>query len=132
MKSILDFLTANPVTYFSTVGKDGGAKVRPILFCFEEDGVLWFCSAKNKNFWKEMQANPNVEFCSFDGNRWVRISGTVKLDDNQTIKTTILDRYDNIRAIYKTPDNPEFVSFCLEHWNATIYSFTDVPVSFAR
>jgi uncharacterized pyridoxamine 5'-phosphate oxidase family protein len=130
--SALDFLTKNPVTYFATVDNNNSAKVRPILFCFEEGGVLWFCSGKNKKFWKELQANPNTEFCSFDGNRWIRVSGTVRFDDILSIKKKILDRYDNIRAIYKTPDNPEFVVFCFDHWNATIYSFTDTPVTFSR
>jgi uncharacterized pyridoxamine 5'-phosphate oxidase family protein len=133
MQPALDFLTANPVTFFATVAEGNTPKVRPILFCFEEDGVLWFCSAKSKNFWKEMKANPQVEFSSFDNvNRWIRVSGTVTFDDNLKIKTKILEKYENIRAIYQSPDNPEFVSFCLEHWNAAIHSFTDSPVSFSH
>ncbi|MDR1269729.1 MAG: pyridoxamine 5'-phosphate oxidase family protein [Planctomycetaceae bacterium] len=132
MQSALDFLTANPVTYFATATKEAVPKVRPILFCFEENGILWFCSAKSKNFWKELETNPHVEFTSFDGNCWIRVSGSVTLNNNLDIKTKILNQYENIRNIYQSPDNPEFVSFCLEHWNATLYSFTDPPVSFSR
>ncbi|MDR1141102.1 MAG: pyridoxamine 5'-phosphate oxidase family protein, partial [Planctomycetaceae bacterium] len=62
MQPALDFLTANPVTYFATATKEAVPKVRPILFCFEENRILWFCSAKSKNFWKELETNPHVEF----------------------------------------------------------------------
>ncbi|MDR3198368.1 MAG: pyridoxamine 5'-phosphate oxidase family protein [Planctomycetaceae bacterium] len=130
MQPVLDFLKANPVTYFATATEEAVPKVRPILFCFEEGGTLWFCSAKSKNFWKEMNKNPQVEFSSFDGNRWVRVSGTVTFNDNLEIKTKILEMYEDIRNIYQSPDNPEFVSFCLEHWNATLFSFTESPVPF--
>ncbi|MDR1964566.1 MAG: pyridoxamine 5'-phosphate oxidase family protein [Planctomycetaceae bacterium] len=132
MQPVLDFLKTNPVTYFATTAEGAVPKVRPILFCFEENGVLWFCSGKSKNFWKEMNANPQVEFTSFDGNRWVRVSGTVAFNDNPAIKTKILNQYENIKAIYQSPENPEFVSFCLEHWNATLFSFSETPVSFSR
>ncbi|MDR2756002.1 MAG: pyridoxamine 5'-phosphate oxidase family protein [Planctomycetaceae bacterium] len=132
MQPALDFLKANPITYFATAAENAIPKVRPILFCFEEDGILWFCSAKSKNFWKEMNANPKVEFSSFDGNRWIRVSGTVTFNNNLRVKTKILDMYANIRSIYQSPDNPEFVSFCLEHWNATLFSFTESPVSFSH
>ncbi|MDR0336284.1 MAG: pyridoxamine 5'-phosphate oxidase family protein [Planctomycetaceae bacterium] len=133
MKPILDFLTANPVTYFATVAEGNQPKVRPIQFCLEENGILWFCSAKSKNFWKEMQLNPQIELTSFDGNCcWVRVAGSVSFNDQWDIKKKILDQYDSIRQIYHSPDNPEFVAFCLEHWNATLFSFTDSPVSFSR
>ncbi|MDR2437866.1 MAG: pyridoxamine 5'-phosphate oxidase family protein [Planctomycetaceae bacterium] len=132
MQPVLDFLKANPVTYFATVAEGAIPKVRPILFCFEEEGILWFCSARSKNFWNEMNANPQVEFSSFDGNRWVRVSGTVTFNDNLKIKTKILDMYENIRSIYQSPNNPEFVSFCLEHWNAALFSFTEPPVLFSH
>ncbi len=44
MKKVVEFLTANPVQYLATVGRDGKAKCRPFMFCFEQDGKLWFCN----------------------------------------------------------------------------------------
>ena len=38
MKKVVEFLTANPVQYLATVGRDGKAKCRPFMFCFEQDG----------------------------------------------------------------------------------------------
>jgi uncharacterized pyridoxamine 5'-phosphate oxidase family protein len=130
MKPVIDFLKANPSTQFAT-SDNNVPKVRPIFFPFEIDGVLWFGTAKDKKFWKELNANPRVEFSSFDGaSKWVRVSGNVKLTDNIDIKTKILELYPNIKAIYNTPTNPNFATFCLEHWTATIYSFTEQPVTY--
>ena len=58
MKKVVEFLTANPVQYLATVGRDGKAKCRPFMFCFEQDGKLWFCTNNQKDVYKDMQANP--------------------------------------------------------------------------
>ena len=57
MKKVVEFLTANPVQYLATVGRDGKAKCRPFMFCFEQDGKLWFCTNNQKDVYKDMQAN---------------------------------------------------------------------------
>ena len=54
-------LQANPVQYLATVGRDGKAKCRPFMFCFEKDGKLWFCTNNTKDVYKDMQANPEIE-----------------------------------------------------------------------
>ena len=38
MNKVVEFLQANPVQYLATVGRDGKAKCRPFMFCFEQDG----------------------------------------------------------------------------------------------
>ena len=61
MNKVVDFLQANPVQYLGTVGRDGKAKCRPFMFCFEKDGKLWFCTNNQKDVYKDMQANPIVK-----------------------------------------------------------------------
>ena len=48
MKEVVEFLQANPVQYLATVGRDGKAKCRPFMFCFEKNGKLWFCTNNTK------------------------------------------------------------------------------------
>ena len=50
MQKVVEFLQKNPVQYLATVGRDGKAKCRPFMFCFEQDGkhhllspVLFIC-----------------------------------------------------------------------------------------
>ena len=40
MKKVVEFLQKNPVQYLATVGRDGKAKCRPFMFCFEQDGFV--------------------------------------------------------------------------------------------
>lgn len=61
MKKVVEFLKQNPVQYMATVGRDGKAKCRPFMFCFEKDGKLWFCTNSTKDVYKDMQENPYVE-----------------------------------------------------------------------
>ena len=58
MQKVVEFLQANPVQYLATVGRDGKAKCRPFMFCFEKDGKLWFCTNNQKDVYKDMQENP--------------------------------------------------------------------------
>lgn len=69
MKKVVEFLQANPVQYLATVGRDGKAKCRPFMFCFEKDGKLWFCTNNTKDVYKDIQANPEnscIHFCPMD------------------------------------------------------------------
>lgn len=47
MKKVVEFLQANPVQYLATVGRDGKAKCRPFIFCFEKEGKLLFYFEKH-------------------------------------------------------------------------------------
>ncbi len=53
MEKVVEFLQANPVQYLATVGRDGKAKCRPFMFCFEKDGKLWFCTNNQKDVYKD-------------------------------------------------------------------------------
>ena len=55
MKKVAQFLQENPVQYLATVGRDGKAKCRPFMFCFEQDGKLWFCTNNTKDVYQDCQ-----------------------------------------------------------------------------
>ena len=40
MQKVVEFLQKNPVQYLATVGRDGKAKCRPFMFCFDVHS-LW-------------------------------------------------------------------------------------------
>lgn len=61
MKKVVEFLNANPVQYLATVGRDGKAKCRPFMFAGLLDGKLWFCTNIQKDVYKDMLKNPEVE-----------------------------------------------------------------------
>lgn len=57
----MGFLQANSVQYLATAGRDGKAKCRSFMFCFEKNGKLWFCANHTKEVDKDMQGNPYIE-----------------------------------------------------------------------
>ena len=42
MNEVVKFLQENPVQYLATIGRDGKAKCRPFMFCFEKEGPVHF------------------------------------------------------------------------------------------
>ena len=80
MSEVINFLKENSLIYLATSGLDGNAKVRPILFYFEEDGKPYFCTGNTKPMFKELDANPNCEMVVATPEFvWLRIAGKVPL-----------------------------------------------------
>lgn len=127
MSEVSKFLEANPVQYLATVGRDGKAKCRPFMFSFERDGKLWFNTGNQKDVYKDMQENPNIEICiSSPEFEWIRISGKAVFVDDKEIKAAALEN-PIVKANYETPDNPVFEVFYLENAKAVIADFSGNP-----
>ena len=87
MQRVVEFLQANPVQYLATVGRDGKAKCRPFMFCLEKDGKLWFCTNNQKDVYKDMQENPEIEVSIADAAfAWMRLHGKAVFEDNMEVK----------------------------------------------
>ena len=87
MNEVVKFLNENPVQYLATVGRDGKAKCRPFMFAGEKDGKLWFCTNNQKDVYKDMQANPNIEVSvSSPAYAWIRLNGKAVFENNMPVK----------------------------------------------
>jgi len=103
-------------------------KVRAFQFQFEQDGKLWFCTARSKDVFKQLQANPALEICAVKPDMtWLRLSGQAVLEDSPTVKERILAEQPLIKSIYGTADNPDFTTFAIEHGAYTIADFSGNP-----
>ncbi|MGM9569190.1 MAG: pyridoxamine 5'-phosphate oxidase family protein [Phascolarctobacterium sp.] len=127
MQKVVEFLQQNPVQYLATVSRDGKAKCRPFMFSCAYEGKLWFCTNNQKEVYKDMQANPNVELCvSSPQYAWLRLHGKAVFEDNMDVKETCLQN-PIVRGQYKTADNPIFVVFYLEEAHGIIADFSGNP-----
>lgn len=127
MKKVVEFLQANPVQYLATVGRDGKAKCRPFMFCFEQDNKLWFCTNNQKEVYKEMQQNPEIEICvSSPKYAWIRLSGKVVFEDNKAVKEGCMSN-PIVKGNYHTADNPIFEVFYLENPHGVIADLSSKP-----
>ncbi|GAA6382758.1 pyridoxamine 5'-phosphate oxidase family protein [Intestinibacter bartlettii] len=125
MQEVYEFLKACGTYYLATVEGDQ-PRVRPFgtIDIFEDK--LYIQTGKVKDVSKEMQANPKVEICAFDGQKWIRVEGEVVRDDRIEAKEHMLDSYPNLKALYRADDDNTEVLY-LKNATATISSFTEEP-----
>lgn len=125
MQEVYEFLKACGTYYLATV-EGNQPRVRPFgtIDIFEDK--LYIQTGKVKDVSKEMQANPKVEICAFDGQKWIRVAGEVVRDDRVEPKKHMLDSYPNLQALYRADDDNTEVLY-LKNATATISSFTEEP-----
>ena len=123
MQEVYDFLKACNTYYLATVEGDQ-PRVRPFGTVDIFEGKLYIQTGKVKDVSKEMQANPKVEICAFDGEKWIRVAGEVVRDDRVEAKEHMLDSYPNLKTLYRADDENTEVLY-LKNVTATISSFTE-------
>ena len=105
----------------------GKAKCRPFMFCFEQDGKLWFCTNNTKDVYKDMLANPEVEVSvSSPEYAWIRLHGKAVFEDNKSVKEGCMNN-PIVKGQYQTADNPIFEVFYLENPHGLIADFSGNP-----
>lgn len=127
MKTVYDFLKKCKVYYLATVDGDQ-ARVRPFGTIDMFEDKLYIQTGKVKDVSKQMQADPKVELCAFDGEKWLRIAATVVRDDRIEPKKHMLENYPDLRAMYDPEDDNTEVLY-LKDATATFSSFTEAPVT---
>lgn len=126
-KKLSGILAETPMCFIATISGNE-PKVRAFQYQFEQDGKLWFCTAKSKDVFKQLQANSAVEICAVKQDMtWVRITAKVDFEDNRAVKERILAEQPLIKGIYENADNPDFTTFCVEHGAYVIANFSGNP-----
>lgn len=125
MQEVYDFLKKCDTYYLATV-EGNQPRVRPFGTVNIFEGRLYIQTGKSKNVSKQMEVNPLVEICAFDGAHWIRVAATVVEDDRLEAKQSMLDAYPSLQGMYKADDGNTQVLY-LKDATATISSYTDAP-----
>jgi len=125
VKEVYDFLKKCQTYFLATIDGDQ-PRVRPFGTVDLFEGRLYIQTGKVKNVSKQMQANPKIEICAFDGDQWLRVTATVIRDDRIEAKQHMLDAYPQLQGMYKADDDNTEVLY-LKDATATFYSFTTEP-----
>ena len=125
METVLQFLKDAETYYLATV-EGNQPRVRPFGTVDIFEGKLYIQTGKVKDVSKEMQANPKVEICAFNSEKWIRVAGEVVRDDRVEAKEHMLDSYPNLKTLYRADDDNTEVLY-LKNATATISSFTEEP-----
>ncbi|HNW68767.1 MAG TPA: pyridoxamine 5'-phosphate oxidase family protein [Bacteroidales bacterium] len=90
-EEIIDFIGENPLFFIATTD-NGQPRVRGIMMYKTDDKGIIFSTGKNKDFYKQLLANPRVELCFYSNYMQVRVTGTVvEADDELAMKQEIVD-----------------------------------------
>ena len=132
MQKVIDFLAANTTVFLAT-SDSGAARVRPFQFQFAENGRLWFCTARSKETFAQLQSDSRLEFaCMSPKMETLRVKGQANLDDDMAIKRRIIANNGLVRSIYGSAENPDFTVFSVDHGTAYMFDFTgNTPESFS-
>ena len=127
MQEVLDFIKKCGTYYLATVDGDQ-ARVRPFGTANIFDGKLYIQTGLVKDCAKQMLANPKVELCCFDGasGTWLRLAGTVVLDERIEAQKSMLDAHPNLRRMYSEGDG-NTACFYFKDATATFSSFGGAP-----
>ncbi|MBQ1832442.1 MAG: pyridoxamine 5'-phosphate oxidase family protein [Treponema sp.] len=127
MNEIYDFIKKCGTYYLATV-EDGQPRNRPFGTINLFDGKLYIQTGKSKEVSKQIQKNPHVEICCFDGSsgQWLRLAGELVRDENRAAKADMLSHYPELQKMYSADDdNTEVLYF--KNATATFSSFASAP-----
>ena len=106
---------------------DGGqARVRPFGTIDLFDGRLTVQTGRKKDVSRQILANPRVELCAFDGERWLRLAAAAVEDPRIEAQAHMLEAYPSLQAMYQPGDGNTQI-FALTEVTATFSSFTEAP-----
>ena len=117
MKEVIDMLRKISTFYLATTDGDQ-PHVRPLGFVMDYESKLSFCTANNKDMYRQMVANPKVEISGFDGEETLRITGTAKFITTEDSQKKALEAMPLLSRMYSVGDGI-FEIFCLENSSAT-------------
>jgi uncharacterized pyridoxamine 5'-phosphate oxidase family protein len=128
MLTAFEYLKNNPIFHLATV--DGNkARVRPFSFYMKRNGRLYFCTSKNKDVYKQLFQNPEIEISDMgnDGT-WLRIRGKIAFDETREAKTQAFNEEALLLKIYpKGPDDLNFIPFFFTKAEAMMFAFMEAP-----
>ena len=125
MEEVKKFLKECGAYYLATIDGDV-PRVRPFGTVEIFEGHLYIQTGKNKDVFKQIEKNGNVEICAFKDGKWIRVSGKLVLDDRVEAKKHMLDNYPDLRGMYNENDENTAVLY-FEKGKAVISSFTEEP-----
>ena len=125
MREVYEFLKKCDTYYLATL-EGSQPRVRPFGTVDLFEGRLYIQTGKVKEVSKQLLANPRLEICAFDGQRWLRLAATAVEDDRLEAKRHLLDAYPALQNMYK-PDDGNTQVFYLKDATATFSYFTEKP-----
>ncbi len=121
MGKLNDFLTEAGVFFLATTeGKQ--AKLRPMGLHLAVDGKVFFGVGDNKEVYKQMLANPQVEIVALRAkdSHWLRFTGRAVFTSDPKYAEMALNAIPSLQELYGKPSGPRLAMYSLEDATAVV------------
>ena len=122
-EEVIEFAAKNPVCSLATI--DGSRpRVRMImLYQADENGII-FCTGRQKDLNKQLQANPAAEMCFYNAEegRMVRIEGSVESLDDLELKKKVVEKFTFLKPVVESMGYDVMVCYRLDSAKATSWT----------
>ena len=125
IEKVYQFLDEAHTYYLATVEGDQ-PRVRAFGTALLYDGRLYIQTGKVKPVSHQIEANPKVEICAFNGGKWLRVAGELVNDENRDVKVAMLEKMPSLKSMY-SPDDGNMQMLYFKNATATFSSFTEEP-----
>ena len=123
MEKVIEFLKAHHTYYLATMNGDQ-PEVRPFGTAALFEGKLYIQTGMSKDVFRQIQANPKVSICCFDGqSTWLRLNATAVIDERAEASAAVLAEYPELQHMY-APGDGNCVVVALTEATARFCSFT--------
>lgn len=108
-KKLTDFLNEHKVLFASTRGFDKKPRIRPAIFCYEDEGALYFAAAKNEEYYGELSLFPQVEFSGLDekSKTVLKLTGEALFTEDEEIVSRCFENSDILKSRFLS--EPEMI-----------------------
>ncbi len=115
---------------FATADENGMPHVRIIDVMLVEDGKLYFCTARGKDFYRQITENPRTEITGMNRDyQMVRLSGKVKrLPEQKKWIDRIFDANPSMKDVYPGESRYILEPFCIEDGQIEFFDLGKTPI----
>ena len=129
-EEIFEFLKENHLCFMATV--DGNKpRVRAMdTYRADDDGIIYYTN-KNKDVYKQIAANPEVEICYHDAKKStiVRVSGRMESLEDLELKKEIIETLPFLKEIYSKENYASMAVCRLRNGKAYVFTMKDMGAS---
>lgn len=115
---------------FSTVDEHGFPQVRVIDVMLVEKGRLYFCTARGKDFYRQLMASGRVAVVGMNSEyQMVRVTGRVrKLSEQKLWIDRIFEENPSMKDVYPKESRYILEPFCLDEGQAEFFDLGKSPI----
>lgn len=122
-QEIFDFITKNPICALATI-EGNQPRVRMILtYRADENGIV-FVTGENKDLYKQLSNEPNIEMCFYSSkpNKEIRVTGVAEELEDIELKKQIVRDWPFLKEWVDRDGYDVLVLYCVRKGKATMWS----------